>query len=128
MCEPIGRKRMSPWLVDQINSGTIPGLRWLDPERTTFRVPWKHAGKPDFDVEKDAVLFREYARHTNRYQDGDQPDPSTWKTRFRCALHKMPNLEEVKIADSLEDTEPFRVFRFSKKIEKKTGKIVCRLL
>ena len=122
MSEPRERLKLRKWLENQIDSKEVPGLRWLDAEHTTFRVLWKHAGKPDFIVDKDAVLFREWARHTNRYQEGDQPDPSTWKTRFRCALNKMPDLKEVKVADSLNGSEPYRVFKFIKSDEKKNGK------
>ena len=106
------RKRLREWLIDMVDSNTVHGLRWLDQERKTFRITWKHAGKPDFELEKDAVLFREWAKHTGKYKDGEQPDPSTWKTRFRCALHKMPDVEEVKVPHSLDHpTEPFRVFK-----------------
>ena len=123
MSEPAERQRLRPWLEDQINSGEIPGLKWMSREEGTFRITWKHAGKPDFDVEKDAVLFRNWAIHTGKYSLGDQPDPSTWKTRFRCALHKMPDIEEIKIPESLDDSEPYRVFRFKPRGEEKLTKI-----
>ncbi|EDO34919.1 predicted protein, partial [Nematostella vectensis] len=105
------RQRLRPWLEEMINSADIPGLCWTDKEKTTFRVTWKHAGKPDFDLDRDAALFRKWAEHTGKYKPGEQPDPSTWKTRFRCALHKMPDIEEIRVPHSLDDKEPFRVFR-----------------
>ena len=45
-------------------SGRIPGLRWLDEEKSIFRVPWIHAKKRDYIQERDAALFREWAIHS----------------------------------------------------------------
>jgi len=42
------RQRLRPWLIAQIDSRNIPGLRWLNAERTKFKIPWKHAGKQDW--------------------------------------------------------------------------------
>lgn len=109
------RQRLRPWLEDKINSGKVPGLSWRNKDLKEFRVSWKHAGKPDFDVEKDAMLFKLWAEHTGKYREGESADPSTWKTRFRCALHKMPDVEEVKVPHSLDEKEPYRVFRFKDK-------------
>ncbi|XP_078365251.1 uncharacterized protein LOC144649601 isoform X2 [Oculina patagonica] len=109
------RQRLRPWLEDKINSGKVPGLGWRNKELKEFRVSWKHAGKPDFVVEKDAMLFKLWAEHTGKYRPGESADPSTWKTRFRCALHKMPDVEEVRVPHSLDEKEPYRVFRFKEK-------------
>jgi len=109
------RQRLRPWLEEKINSGKVPGLCWRDKEKKEFRVSWKHAGKPDFNVEKDAMLFKLWAEHTGKYREGESADPSTWKTRFRCALHKMPDVEEVRVPHSLDEREPYRVFRFKDK-------------
>ena len=113
------RQRLRPWLEDKINSGKVPGLCWRDKEKKEFRVSWRHAGKPDFNCDKDAMLFKLWAEHTGKYRMGESPDPSTWKTRFRCALRKMPDVEEVGVPHSLDDKEPYRVFRFTDK-----GKVV----
>ena len=113
MCS--ARRRLRPWLEDKINSGKIPGLCWRDREKKEFRVSWKHAGKPDFNYEKDAMLFKLWAEHTGKYHHGEPPHPSAWKTRFRCALHKMPDVIEVRVPHSLDEKDPYRVFRFTKK-------------
>ncbi|KAK3754489.1 hypothetical protein QZH41_019885 [Actinostola sp. cb2023] len=110
------RQRLRPWLEERIESGDVPGLHWIDKEKTKFRVTWKHAGKPDFNLDQDAVLFRMWAEHTGKYKPGEQPDPSTWKTRFRCALHKMPDIEEIRVPHSLDENEPYRVFRLKPKV------------
>uniref|UniRef100_A0A8C3FCY2 IRF tryptophan pentad repeat domain-containing protein n=1 Tax=Chrysemys picta bellii TaxID=8478 RepID=A0A8C3FCY2_CHRPI len=51
---PVERMRMRPWLEDQINSNTIPGLKWLNKEKKIFQIPWMHAARHGWDVEKDA--------------------------------------------------------------------------
>ena len=57
-------ERMRDWLVRMINSGQFPGLKWLDQEKMVFRVPWIHAKKRDYNQERDAALFREWAIHS----------------------------------------------------------------
>ncbi len=57
-------ERMRDWLVRMINSGRFPGLKWLDQEQAIFRVPWIHAKKRDYNQERDAALFREWALHS----------------------------------------------------------------
>lgn len=41
-----------------MNSGNYNGLVWDNPEKTMFRIPWKHAGKQDFRTEEDAAIFK----------------------------------------------------------------------
>lgn len=43
------RQRLRPWLIAKIDSGNIPGLEWLNAEKTKFKIPWKHAGKQGWD-------------------------------------------------------------------------------
>ena len=57
-------ERMREWLVRMINSGRFPGLEWLDQEKMIFRVPWVHAKKRDYNQERDAALFKEWAIHS----------------------------------------------------------------
>jgi len=111
--EPKERQRFTPWLEEQINRGGIDGLVWIDREKGLFKVPWVRVDKPEFVLETHAELFKRWAQHTGKYRQGDQPDPSTWKTRFRCALRKMPDIVEVKELGSLDG--PHRVFRFTSK-------------
>jgi hypothetical protein len=59
-------ERMRDWLVRMINSGQFPGLKWLDQEKMVFRVPWIHAKKRDYNQERDAALFREWAIHSGK--------------------------------------------------------------
>lgn len=58
------RKRLRPWLEAKINGGTIPGLEWVDAEKTMFTIPWKHAGKQDWTPDQ-SVLFMVRMNCTN---------------------------------------------------------------
>lgn len=114
-----GRKRFPNWLRNQINSGLVHGLYWLDEVQRTFRVPWTRVDSPDFDLEKDAKVFQLWAEFTGRYKPGERTDPSVWKTRFRCAIRKMAEIEEITVANNLEEKngrQPYRVFRFKEGI------------
>ena len=111
------RQRFTPWLEEQINRGGIDGLEWIDRDMGLFKVPWVRVDKPEFVLETHAELFKRWAEHTGKYRQGDQPDPSTWKTRFRCALRKMQEIVEVKELGSLEGSKPYRAFRFMPKLK-----------
>ncbi|XP_051506342.1 interferon regulatory factor 2-like isoform X4 [Myxocyprinus asiaticus] len=108
---PVERMRMRPWLEEQINSCQIPGLRWVNKEKRIFQIPWMHAARHGWDVEKDAPLFRNWAIHTGKYQPGDKPDPKTWKANFRCAMNSLPDIEEVKDKSIKKGTNAFRVYK-----------------
>uniref|UniRef100_A0A8C0XXL4 Interferon regulatory factor 2b n=1 Tax=Cyprinus carpio carpio TaxID=630221 RepID=A0A8C0XXL4_CYPCA len=103
--------RMRPWLEEQINSCKIPGLLWVNKEKRIFQIPWMHAARHGWDVEKDAPLFRNWAIHTGKYQPGDKPDPKTWKANFRCAMNSLPDIEEVKDKSMKKGTNAFRVYK-----------------
>ncbi|XP_028271417.1 interferon regulatory factor 2 isoform X2 [Parambassis ranga] len=127
---PVERMRMRPWLEEQINSCQIPGLKWVNKEKKIFQIPWMHAARHGWDLEKDAPLFMRWAIHTGKYQPGvDRPDPKTWKANFRCAMNSLPDIEEVKDKSIKKGTNAFRVYkmlssteRSLKKGKKKTDK------
>uniref|UniRef100_A0A8D0L7F8 Interferon regulatory factor n=1 Tax=Sphenodon punctatus TaxID=8508 RepID=A0A8D0L7F8_SPHPU len=124
---PTPRMRMRPWLELQINSKQIPGLLWIDKDEGIFQIPWKHAAKHGWDINKDACLFRNWAIHTGRYKEGEKsPDPKTWKANFRCAMNSLPDIEEVKDKSINKGSTAVRVYRMlapftkSQKKEKKS--------
>nr|XP_009930724.1 PREDICTED: interferon regulatory factor 1 [Opisthocomus hoazin] len=109
---PVSRMRMRPWLEMQINSNQIPGLIWINKDKMMFQIPWKHAAKHGWDMEKDACLFRSWAIHTGRYKVGEKdPDPKTWKANFRCAMNSLPDIEEVKDKSVNKGSSAVRVYR-----------------
>uniref|UniRef100_H2ZWF7 Interferon regulatory factor n=1 Tax=Latimeria chalumnae TaxID=7897 RepID=H2ZWF7_LATCH len=109
---PTTRMRMRPWLELQINSNAIPGLKWINKEKKIFQIPWKHAARHGWDMDKDACLFRNWAEHTGRYKPGEQDaDPKTWKANFRCAMNSLPDIEEVKDKSINKGSSAVRVYR-----------------
>lgn len=114
---PKERKRFTPWLEEQIEEGDIDGLEWIEKDKGIFKVPWVRVDKPEFVLETHAELFKRWAEHTGKYRKGDQPDPSTWKTRFRCALRKMQEIVEIRELGSLEGSKPYRAFKFEPKLK-----------
>uniref|UniRef100_A0A8C6TML4 Interferon regulatory factor n=1 Tax=Neogobius melanostomus TaxID=47308 RepID=A0A8C6TML4_9GOBI len=108
---PVSRLRMRPWLEGMIESNKVPGLHWLDKERTMFSIPWKHAARQGWELNKDASLFKEWALHTGKYVEGQDCDPKTWKANFRCAMNSLPDIEEVKDKSVNKGHGAVRVFR-----------------
>ncbi|NWZ15344.1 IRF1 factor, partial [Agelaius phoeniceus] len=109
---PVSRMRMRPWLEMQIDSNQIPGLIWINKDKRIFQIPWKHAAKHGWDMEKDACLFRSWAIHTGGYKEGEKdPDPKTWKANFRCAMNSLPDIEEVKDKSINKGSSAVRVYR-----------------
>uniref|UniRef100_A0A3Q0QQF0 IRF tryptophan pentad repeat domain-containing protein n=1 Tax=Amphilophus citrinellus TaxID=61819 RepID=A0A3Q0QQF0_AMPCI len=107
-----GRLRLRPWLEEQIQSGRYPGVSWLDQSERIFQIPWKHAARHGWSIERDATLFRSWAMHTGRYRPGkDKPDPKTWKANFRCALNSLPDICELREHSRKRGSNAYRVYR-----------------
>ncbi|XP_046536067.1 interferon regulatory factor 4-like [Equus quagga] len=107
-----GPLRLRDWLVAQIESGRYAGLRWEDEGKTLFRIPWKHAAKQGYRAQQDAALFRAWAIYKGKHVEGiDKDDPSTWKTRLRCALNKSADFCEVHARSQLDISNPYKVYR-----------------
>uniref|UniRef100_A0A8C8RGS4 IRF tryptophan pentad repeat domain-containing protein n=1 Tax=Pelusios castaneus TaxID=367368 RepID=A0A8C8RGS4_9SAUR len=109
---PVTKLRMRPWLENQINSNQIPGLKWINKDEMVFQIPWKHAAKQGWDIEKDACLFQSWAIHTGKYKIGaGKPNPTKWKGNFCCAIHSLPDIEEVKDKSIDSGSSAVRVYR-----------------
>ncbi|XP_042364528.1 interferon regulatory factor 1-like [Plectropomus leopardus] len=107
-----GRLRLRPWLEEQIQSGRYPGVSWLDQSARVFQIPWKHAARHGWSIDRDATLFRSWAMHTGRYHPGkDKPDPKTWKANFRCALNSLPDICELREHSRKRGSNAYRVYR-----------------
>nr|ADZ46234.1 interferon regulatory factor 1 [Protopterus annectens] len=116
---PVERMRMRPWLEMQIESNNIPGLVWVNKEQNIFQIPWKHAARHGWDLQKDACIFQRWAIHTGRYKPGEtQPDPKTWKANFRCAMNSLPDIEEMKSKSVNKGSSAVRVYRMLPSEEK----------
>lgn len=115
--------RMRPWLETKIDSNTIAGLKWVKKEEQMFSIPWKHAARHGWEVDKDACLFKQWAIHTGKYKEGvTSPDPKTWKANFRCAMNSLPDIEEVKDKSVNKGCGAVRVYRMLPAVAKKKMK------
>ncbi|KAI1902934.1 hypothetical protein AGOR_G00021410 [Albula goreensis] len=125
---PVSRMRMRPWLEDRIESKSIAGLVWVDKEKKMFSIPWKHAARHGWEMDKDACLFKQWAIHTGKFKPGEtDPDPKTWKANFRCAMNSLPDIEEVKDRSVNKGCGAVRVYRMlqavsNKKVKKSSTK------
>ncbi|CAG5853585.1 unnamed protein product [Menidia menidia] len=110
--QQLGRQRLRPWLEEQIQSGRYPGVSWLDQSARIFQIPWTHAARHGWSIDRDATLFRSWAMHTGRYRPGkDKPDPKTWKANFRCALNSLPDVCELPEHSRKRGSNAYRVYR-----------------
>lgn len=53
-----GNGKLRQWLIEQVDCGKYPGLLWENDDKSIFRIPWKHAGKQDYNRDEDAALFK----------------------------------------------------------------------
>ncbi|XP_061595016.1 interferon regulatory factor 4-like [Cololabis saira] len=107
-----GNGKLRQWLIEQVDCGKYPGLVWENDEKSIFRIPWKHAGKQDYNRDEDAALFKAWALFKGKFREGiDKPDPPTWKTRLRCALNKSNDFEELVERSQLDISDPYKVYR-----------------
>uniref|UniRef100_A0A3P9H169 Interferon regulatory factor 4b n=1 Tax=Oryzias latipes TaxID=8090 RepID=A0A3P9H169_ORYLA len=107
-----GNGKLRQWLIEQVDCGKYPGLVWENDEKSIFRIPWKHAGKQDYNRDEDAALFKAWALFKGKFREGiDKPDPPTWKTRLRCALNKSNDFEELGERSQLDISDPYKVYR-----------------
>ncbi|MGH0114642.1 UNVERIFIED_CONTAM: hypothetical protein FKN15_031784 [Acipenser sinensis] len=71
-----GNGKLRQWLIEQIDSGKYPGLVWESDDKTIFRIPWKHAGKQDYNRDEDAALFKVsnyVVPHERNWREYEQP-------------------------------------------------------
>ncbi|KAJ7986361.1 hypothetical protein DPEC_G00339120 [Dallia pectoralis] len=107
-----GNGKLRSWLIEQVDTGKYPGLIWENDDKSIFRIPWKHAGKQDYNRDEDAALFKAWALFKGKFREGiDKPDPPTWKTRLRCALNKSNDFEELVDRSQLDISDPYKVYR-----------------
>ncbi|XP_078272005.1 interferon regulatory factor 4-like isoform X2 [Rhinoraja longicauda] len=117
-----GNGKLRQWLIDQIDSGKYPGLIWENEDKSIFRIPWKHAGKQDYNRDEDAALFKAWALFKGKFREGiDKQDPPTWKTRLRCALNKSNDFDELVDRSQLDISDPYKVYKIIPEGAKKGG-------
>jgi len=50
------------WLQRLADNGDIPGLEWVDNDRTLLRIPWCHGSRSEWSQDHSA-LFRAWAEY-----------------------------------------------------------------
>ncbi|XP_078329513.1 uncharacterized protein LOC111100791 isoform X1 [Crassostrea virginica] len=106
---PVERQKMRPWLLEHLDSGSIPGLSWQNRTQRIFRISWKHAAHNCFNRTRDSDLFERWAYHTGRHHDGNH---KRWKANFRCALNSLPDVIELKDLGVRKGDNAFKVYKF----------------
>ncbi|XP_048245975.1 interferon regulatory factor 1-like isoform X6 [Haliotis rufescens] len=94
---PIDREKMRSWLERHLDMENVPDVRWVDRNRTMFEIPWRHAARHGWSIERDACIFEMWAKHTRKFipEKDKVKDPKRWKANFRCALNSLPDVERV---------------------------------
>ncbi|XP_029179923.1 interferon regulatory factor 2-like [Acropora millepora] len=114
--KPFGEKklRFSEWLVQKLDENQVPGVRWIDRNRGTFTIPWKHGSANGWTIGNSAI-FKQWAEHSGKHKDGrNNPDPSKWKTNFRCTLNALPCFTEIRERSHPRGPEAFKIFKMSR--------------
>jgi hypothetical protein len=107
------KQRLMPWLYQKIEEAKTPGLHWVNKEALTFQMPWVHAKKKSYDMDRDAALYKSWAVNSGKYLPGrDEPDPTTWKINFRCALNSLRGYVNLIKTDEIEG---YRQMQFNKR-------------
>ncbi|XP_061185424.1 uncharacterized protein LOC133193476 isoform X3 [Saccostrea echinata] len=106
---PVERQKMRPWLLEHLDSGSIPGLSWQNRTQRIFRISWKHAAHNCFNRTRDSDLFERWAYHTGRHHDGNH---KRWKANFRCALNSLPDVIELRDLGVRKGDNAFKVYKF----------------
>nr|ACN71222.1 interferon regulatory factor OC1 [Oscarella carmela] len=103
------KQRMLPWLFQRLEEGLIQGLHWVDKKELVFQMPWVHAKKKNYDIERDSALYKAWAVNSGKFvQNRDVPDPTTWKINFRCALNSLRGHIDCTRVDEIEGTRQYK--------------------
>lgn len=98
-----------PWLKSQIDNSEYPGLTWVNPEHTRFRIPWKHGLRHDRS-DQDFKIFEAWAIANGTYHpDRDKPNPSVWKRNVRSALNRKSEVQLIEDHSS-DSNDPHKIY------------------
>ncbi|CAH3015704.1 unnamed protein product [Porites evermanni] len=125
-CKPAGTRRLRfrDWLKQKLDNKE--GAEWIDRSRGLFKIPWKHGSHRLWCVRYDCEIFKQWAIYSGKYTEGiDRPNPSKWKTNFRCTLNALPDFREVREKSCPRGNEAYKIYMMksndSKHERKTTG-------
>ena len=124
-CKPAGTRRLRfrDWLKQKLDNKE--GAEWIDRSRGLFKIPWKHGSHRQWCVRYDCEIFKQWAIYSGKYNEGiDRPDPSKWKTNFRCTLNALPDFREMRDRSRPRGNEAFKIYMMKSndsKIERKAS-------
>lgn len=52
------RSRLRPWFNARLETNDTPGVEWVDKEKGTFSIRWRHCGQKDNRSEEDGAIFK----------------------------------------------------------------------
>ena len=113
------RLKMRHWLTNAIESGDFDGVEWTDKSDGKFRVPWKHASRHGWDIDRDASIFKMWAIYTGKYSSKSKhltekekrSLAKLWKANFRCALNALQDIQVLKGEGKSRGRDAYKVFR-----------------
>ena len=120
-CKPAGTKRLRfrDWLKQKLDDNEVEGVEWIDRSRGLFKIPWKHGLHRQWCFRYDSEIFRQWAVYSGKYTEGiDRPDPSKWKTNFRCTLNALPDFKEVREKSRPRGNEAYKIYMMKSKHSK----------
>lgn len=129
------RLKMRHWLKKAIDSGEFEGVEWTDKDSGKFRVPWKHASRHGWDINRDASIFKMWAIYTGKYSSqtenlSERKKKSLaklWKANFRCALNALQDIEVVRAEGKSKGRDAYKVFRLLPQQKQKSKVTKMRL-
>lgn len=75
-------------------------------------LAWHQPPLPGYSSPNAPAHPQAWAIHKGKHLEGiDKEDPSTWKTRLRCALNKSADFCEVRERSQLDISNPYKVYR-----------------
>lgn len=125
---PVDRVPMKSWLRDKLDQRELPGQLWWKEgeEGRVFCVRWPHAARQGYNASEDAKLYKAWAKHSGIFRDGDEEDHKKWKSNFRCAIHSLPDVEELTAPGQKKGSGAVRTYKFlDKPRDKKNKKRKC---
>lgn len=105
-----GRKR---WKHGGVEGQRVRGReRWVGGKAGPHPSAWHRPPLPGHSSPSPPAHPQAWAIYKGKHVEGiDKDDPSTWKTRLRCALNKSADFCEVHARSQLDISNPYKVYR-----------------